>query len=104
MGVQRDNLEQAIACHREALSVFIEQDFPYEFAEALHGLGQTYQLRIEGERNANIEQAIVCCREALNVRTLIDLPFEHAQTLQVLGTAYFRRVAGERRDNLGTSH
>ncbi len=36
---------------------------------AHYGLGQTYQLRIEGDRQDNLEQAITCCRAALAVRT-----------------------------------
>src|SRR5438270_327900 len=64
------------------------------------GLGQTYQLRIEGERQDNLEQAILCCHAALDVCTFEAFPFEHAQTLHVLGSAYVRRVAGERRANL----
>jgi CHAT domain-containing protein/tetratricopeptide (TPR) repeat protein len=99
-GERRDNLEQAIACYREALQVWTPEAHPYQYAKAQNNLGEAYQHRLAGERRDNLEQAITCYRESLRIWTFDALPQDYAMAQRNLGETYQRRIEGERQQNL----
>ncbi|NQE34366.1 CHAT domain-containing protein [Microcoleus asticus] len=87
-GVRAKNIEDAIACFREALKVRTPENYPKDWAGTQNNLGSAYCDRIEGVRAANLEEAIACYRLALDVYTREDYPEQWALTQNNLGTAY----------------
>ena len=98
--VRAANIEEAIACYREALKVYTREDYPEQWAMTQNNLGTAYGDRIEGVRAKNIEDAIACYREALKVRTPANYPEQWAMTQNNLGTAYSDRIEGVRAANI----
>jgi CHAT domain-containing protein len=99
-GEQADNIEQAIACHQQALLEYTRDRFPAEWAITQRDLGYAYAHRIRGEQADNMEQAIACHQQALLEYTRDRFPVEWAITQDDLGTMYFVRIRGEQSDNL----
>ena len=88
-GVRAKNIEEAIACYREALKVYTPENYPEDWAATQNNLGNAYSDRIEGVRAANIEEAIACCRLALEIRTPTAFPLDCLQSGRNLGNTAF---------------
>lgn len=71
LGNRADNLEKAIACHKNSLEVWKYEISPESWALSQNNLANTYGKRIKGERSENIEQAIRHCHNALRIRTYV---------------------------------
>src|SRR4028119_623699 len=99
-GVRPANIEDAIACYREALKVRTPENYPEDWATTQNNLGTAYSERREGVRAANIEEAIACFRLALKVYTREAYPEKWAMTQNNLGTAYSERREGVRAANI----
>src|SRR5258708_30646161 len=76
-GERRANLEQAIACYREAMRVWTLEALPQDYAMVQRNLGATYQIRLEGERQENLYLALAAHHESLRIYTLNAFPIEH---------------------------
>ncbi|MCT7949948.1 CHAT domain-containing protein, partial [Ancylothrix sp. C2] len=99
-GQRADNIEQAIKCCTDALSVRTREAFPQQWAMTQNNLAIAYCNRIRGQRADNIEQAIKCCTDALTVYKPDAFPEYWAMTQNNLATAYRERIRGERADNI----
>ena len=99
-GERADNIEQAINCLKQALSVRTRQALPLEWASTMNNLALAYASRIKGERAENLEKAINCYQQALSVHTRQASPLEWANTMNNLAAAYGSRIKGERADNI----
>ncbi|KPL21530.1 MAG: hypothetical protein AMJ93_09430 [Anaerolineae bacterium SM23_84] len=99
-GDRADNLQQAIDCYREALTVCTPEAAPFDYAMTQNNLGAAYWALPTGDRADNLKQAIACYREALTVYTPEAAPFEYAMTQNNLGAAYANLPTGDRADNL----
>jgi hypothetical protein len=64
-GNRDENLRNAIQCHKDALQVYTESDFPAEFAMVLGNLSIAYQSLPTGDRALNLRNAIQCFESAL---------------------------------------
>jgi CHAT domain-containing protein/tetratricopeptide (TPR) repeat protein len=100
-GDRSDNLEKAIACHREALQRPNPDDYHKTYACIQHDLGLAYRERLAGDRHDNLEQAIKYFNAAMQVYSFgHDTFYERAMTLRNLGTVYQVRIEGNRCENL----
>jgi tetratricopeptide (TPR) repeat protein len=99
-GTRADNLEKAIGYFDSALTVITRNDFPSEWAQAQHNLGDVYAERIRDNRADNLEKAIAAYESALTIRTRDSLPKDWAQTQHRLGTAYLNRILDDRAENM----
>ena len=99
-GDRAANLEQAIACYRQALRFYTPEAAPLQYAMTQNNLGTAYSSLPTGDRAANLEQAIACYREALRFRTPEAAPLEYATTQNNLGSAYADLPTGDRAANL----
>jgi hypothetical protein len=83
--------------------VYIEKDFPRDWAMAQNNLGNSHGDLTAGDRNANLQNAIRYYLAALRVYTEQDLPVEWAMAQNNLGTAYSGLPSGRdsaRRDKV----
>jgi CHAT domain-containing protein/tetratricopeptide (TPR) repeat protein len=103
LGSRLINLEIAIACYEQALSVYTLEAYPEDWAGTQMNLAVAYGNRIRGERAANLEQSIACYELALSVYTLAAYPEDWAMTHMNLANAYRDRIQGERAANLELS-
>lgn len=94
------NLQQAMACYREALRVWTADTAPQEYAMTQNRLGVAYRDLPTGNREDNLKQAIACYQEALRFFTLEAAPQGYAAIQTNLGTAYSDLPAGDRAANL----
>ena len=69
-GDRAANLEQAIACYREALRIYTPEAAPLDYAMTQNNLGTAYADLPTGDRAANLEQAIECYSAALQAEYL----------------------------------
>ncbi|MEZ2344951.1 tetratricopeptide repeat protein, partial [Microcoleus sp.] len=99
-GSRADNLEQAIAFYKAALTVRTLEDFPEDWALTQNNLAAAYSDRINGSRADNLERAIAFYQAALTVRTIENFPEDWAMTQNNLASAYSDRINGSRADNL----
>ncbi|CAD5969323.1 CHAT domain-containing tetratricopeptide repeat protein [Planktothrix agardhii] len=99
-GEKAENIQTAIACYTEALSVFTPKDFPQDWAITQMNLGIAYRNRIEGETAQNLETVIAYFTKALSVLTPKAFPQEWAMTQVNLGVAYWDRIQGEKAQNI----
>jgi CHAT domain-containing protein len=100
LGSRLINLEIAIECYEQALSVYTREVYPERWAMTHNNLAAAYQSRIRGGRAANLELAIECSQLALSVYTLDAYPKQWAGTQNNLAVAYSDRIRGERAANL----
>jgi tetratricopeptide (TPR) repeat protein len=83
------DLEHAIECYREALTVIDRDATPLEWARAQNNLGNALRRRARETRSAtDAEQAISVYNEACQVLTLERTPIEYAQIKKNLGASY----------------
>ena len=99
-GYVPDNLEKAINYYQSALTFYIRERFPSQWAMIENNLAIAYGDRIKGDRADNIEVAIEHYENALTIYTQKDLPLDWAMTRNNLATAYADRIKGDRADNL----
>ncbi|MFB2891610.1 CHAT domain-containing protein [Aerosakkonemataceae cyanobacterium BLCC-F50] len=71
-----------------------------DWAEIQDKLGDTYYVRLRGEKADNLKKVISCYQEALKVYTLEDFPVEWATTNLNLGVAYCNYHQGNRAANV----
>ncbi len=102
-GNRRHNLEQAMACYREALEIYTEADFPADWAMTQNNLGIAYGDLPTGDMGENLKTAIACYQAALRVYTEADFPVGWAGTQNNLGIAYRDLPTGDRGENLKTA-
>jgi tetratricopeptide (TPR) repeat protein len=89
---RNDNLQQAIACYREALRAFTPEAAPTYYAEAQYNLGSAYEELSSDENTANLQQAIVCYQEAQRFLTPEVDPVMCRLTNGTLADLYFRQA------------
>jgi tetratricopeptide (TPR) repeat protein len=77
-GDRSENLRRAIACYENALRVYTETEFPYDWAMTQHNLGNAYSKLPTGDRSENLRRAIACYENALRVYTETEFPYEWA--------------------------
>jgi tetratricopeptide (TPR) repeat protein len=100
VGDRAANLQQAIACYRQALLVYTPEATPFGYAGTQNNLGLAYGDLPVGDRAANLEQAIACYRQALLFYTPEAAPLQYAATQKNLGNAYRNLPTGDRAANL----
>jgi tetratricopeptide (TPR) repeat protein len=86
-GDRGENLRRAIACYENALRVYTETEFPYDWASTQHNLGNAYSELPTGDRSENLRRAIACYENALRVYTETEFPYNWAMTQNNLGVA-----------------
>jgi CHAT domain-containing protein len=82
------NVQHAIQCFKQALTIYTPDTAPLEFAGTQHNLGNAYQDLPIGEREINLRRAIQCYQQSLNFRTPEEAPLDYAMTQNDLGNAY----------------
>ena len=70
-GDRAANLQQAIACYREALRFLTPEAAPLAYAATQNNLGNAYLFLPTGDRAANLAAAIACYTAALQVEHLL---------------------------------
>ena len=99
-GDRAANLEQAIACFREALRFCTPQAAPLPYVMIQTNLGVAYSALPSGDRAANLERAIACYQEALRFQTPENWPLDYAMIQTNLGKVYHQLPTGDRAANL----
>ncbi|MEH2378226.1 MAG: CHAT domain-containing tetratricopeptide repeat protein [Nostoc sp.] len=104
-GDKAENLEKAIACYQNALSIRTREDFPELWAQTQFNIGSAYRQRIRGDAAENVEIAIAANQSALQVYTKAAFPTNWAEVHMNLANAYlanasFHRIHGDRSENL----
>jgi CHAT domain-containing protein len=94
------NLEQAIACCYNALSVYSRFSRWEAWARTQNNLALIYRDRIWDNPAENLEKAIECCDNALKVYTRELFPQEWATVQSNLAIMFRNRTYGEKRKNL----
>ena len=92
-----ENLEQAIACYQQALTVRTQSALPMEWATTMMNLATAYKNRIRGDspeerlrhRAENLEQAIACYQQALQILTPESAPLDCLKAARGLGEIGF---------------
>lgn len=100
LGDKAENLEQAIACYQNALSIRTREDFPELWAQTQMNLASAYRHRLRGDAAENVEIAIVANQSALQVYTKAAFPTNWAEVHMNLANAYLHRIHGDRSENL----
>ena len=100
LGDKACNMEIAITGYEIALTVYIRDSFPYEWAQTQSNLANAYFDRIRGDKAENLEQAITCCQQALKVYTFDAFPVDWARTQSNLAATYINRIRGDKAENL----
>lgn len=100
LGNKSWNLEIAIKCYEDALTVWKPDTAPLEWATTQNNLGNAYLYLPTGDRAANLQQAINCYQKALTVWKPDTAPLDWAMTQNNLGTAYLYLPTGDRAANL----
>lgn len=91
---QQEYLEKAIACYREALSIFTLERFPQFYASTLCNMGLALASQIGGKNQSHLQQAIECFELASIIHTEDRFPYEYARLQLNLGLAFFERAKG----------
>ena len=100
LGNQAENIENAIAAFKAALTVYTPTKMAENWASTQNNLGLAYWYRIIGDRAENIEKAIVAFEAALTVCTPTKMAENWASTQNNLGLAYIDRIRGEKAENI----
>lgn len=96
-GDKAENLEKAIACYQNALSIRTREDFPELWAQTQMNLASAYRYSNTAE---NVEMAIAANQSALQVYTKAAFPTNWAEVHINLANAYLHRIHGDRSENL----
>ncbi|MEH2335972.1 CHAT domain-containing protein [Nostoc sp.] len=99
-GDKAENLEKAIACYQNALSIRTREGFPELWAQTQMNLASAYRHRLRGDAAENVEIAIATNQSALQVYTKQDFPTNWAEVHMNLANAYLHRIHGDRSENL----
>lgn len=99
-GDKAENLEKAIACYQNALSIRTREDFPELWAQTQMNLASAYRHRLRGDAAENVEIAIAANQSALQVYTKAAFPTNWAEVHINLANAYLHRIHGDRSENL----
>ncbi|MBX9253078.1 tetratricopeptide repeat protein [Desmonostoc muscorum CCALA 125] len=99
-GDKAENLEKAIACYQNALSIRTREDFPELWAQTQMNLASAYRHRLRGDAAENVEIAIAANQSALQVYTKQAFPTNWAEVHMNLANAYLHRIHGDRSENL----
>ncbi|AFY99346.1 tetratricopeptide repeat protein [Calothrix sp. PCC 6303] len=97
LGDKAENLEQAIACYQNALSIRTREDFPELWAQTQMNLASAYRYSNTAE---NVEKAIAANQSALQVYTKAAFPTNWAEVHMNLANAYLHRFHGDKSKNL----
>ncbi|MEH1861886.1 MAG: CHAT domain-containing tetratricopeptide repeat protein [Nostoc sp.] len=100
LGDKAENLEKAIACYQNALSIRTREDFPELWAQTQMNLASAYRHRLRGDAAENVEIAIAANQSALQVYTKAAFPTNWAEVHINLANAYLHRIHGDRSENL----
>ncbi|NET71954.1 MAG: tetratricopeptide repeat protein [Sphaerospermopsis sp. SIO1G2] len=100
LGRRANNLEIAITGYETVLKLRPRAESRERWAQTQNNLGNTYYLRIKGEKGENIEQAIAAFNLALQEYTRQAFPQNWASTQNNLATAYYSRIKGDRGENI----
>ena len=96
-------LEQGMACHESALSVYTFERYPLQHAKTRMFLGLAYQQYGKTGQDSDlwdaIEQAIRSYEAALRIYTFDDFPEQWALLQTHLGSAYLERNQGDPQEN-----
>ncbi|OKH41290.1 hypothetical protein FACHB389_05550 [Nostoc calcicola FACHB-389] len=95
-----ENLEKAIACYQNALSIRTREDFPELWVQTQMNLASAYRHRLRGDAAENVEIAIAANQSALQVYTKAAFPTNWAEVHINLANAYLHRIHGDRSENL----
>lgn len=95
-----ENIETAIAHHREALSIFREKKSYADIARVQHNLADAFIKRISGNTDQNIDFAIENLLEALEFRRIDNTPEQWALSQKLLGNAYEKVQKGDKKQNI----
>jgi CHAT domain-containing protein len=95
-----ENLEQAINCFQEGLTVYTQESFPEQWAKFLVELGDALFWRIKGDRSENLERSIKCLQAALTVYTQESFPEQWADATMRFGDTLTKRIRGDWANNL----
>ena len=99
-GNREANLQRAIQCYEQALTVYTPDATPRDFAMTQNNLGNAYANLPTGDREANLQHAIQCYEQTLRFRTPDAAPLDFAMTQNNLGNAYQALPTGDREANL----
>ncbi|MBD2451427.1 CHAT domain-containing protein [Nostoc sp. FACHB-152] len=100
LGDKAENLEKAIACYQNALSIRTREDFPELWAQTQMNLASAYRHRLRGDAAENVEMAIAANQSALQVYTKAAFRQGWAEVHMNLANAYLHRIHGDRSENL----
>lgn len=98
-GDPQENIQAAIDCFEQALTVFTPEAVPYAWASIQNNLGTVYKLKPGGD-DQNIRPAIVCWEKALTIFQEDAYPLEWANVQRNLGIAYKDLNTGDPVENL----
>src|SRR5260221_2383652 len=77
------------------MRVWTLEALPQDYAMVQRNLGATYQIRLEGKRQANLNLAVAAHQESLRIYTLDAFPIEHRQVqLDCAETQALRQDSG----------
>lgn len=93
----------ALAAHQQALTIYIRERYPRQWALTQRAIGNVYMNRATNQRAEDIEAAIVCFRGVLEVCTFEEFPGDFADLQVMLSKLYEDRRTGEKADNLELS-
>ncbi|WP_131743129.1 tetratricopeptide repeat protein, partial [Actinomadura roseirufa] len=97
-GSRRDNLEEAIACHKAAVDGYVEGSG--EWLQTIYKLGMAYSRRIAGDEAGNNELALDCFKRMHRVADPRTFPEAWSNANHALGVAYNSRRRGDRAENI----
>ncbi len=100
LGSRAVNLQTAIDCLENALTVYTKENYPQAWAMTQHNLGIVYRNLTTGDRAANLQKAIDCYENALTVVTKENYPQDWAKTQNNLGNVYRDLTTDDRAANL----
>ncbi|MHC5821669.1 MAG: tetratricopeptide repeat protein, partial [Nostoc sp.] len=100
LGDKAENLEKAIACYQNALSIRTREDFPELWAQTQMNLASAYRHRLRGDTAEKVEIVIAANQSALQVYTKAAFPTNWAEVHINLANAYLHRIHGDRSENL----
>lgn len=93
-------IQDAIACHDAALSVYTIERYPFQYAKTLIYKGSAYLHYTITKQYDVAEQAIACYEAALQLYTPDLFPSQWQQLQTLLGKAYTLRISGDANDNI----
>ncbi len=100
------NVRAAVEHYRQALQVFLKDEYPVQYAMTQNNLGAAYgnlAAATAEERAENVKKAVACYRAALEIYKKDEYPVDYAMTQNNLGVAYSdlpAATAEERAENI----